>query len=131
MSDYAVTGVTTEPHLLAELRVGLAEKGILSLAEMLALSDGDRVEVAGAVIVRQRPESAGGVCFLTLEDETGLANAFLNPKIFERFRRVLQRYPLLLLRGRLQKQEGVTHLRVESIRPVGEEENLPPARNFH
>ena len=131
LSDYAVTGVTTEPHLLAELRAGLAEKGILSLAQMLALPDGDRVEVAGAVIVRQRPESAGGFCFLTLEDETGLANAFLNPKIFERFRRVLQRYPLLLLKGRLQKQEGVTHLRVESIRPVGEEEKLPPARNFH
>ena len=131
LADYAETGVTTEPHLLAELRAGLTEEGILSLAQMLALPDGMTVEVAGAVIVRQRPESAGGFCFLTLEDETGLANAFLRPKIFAEFRRVLQRYPLLVLRGRLQQQDGVTHLQVDSIRPVGAEEKLPPARNFH
>ncbi|MDG1400473.1 MAG: error-prone DNA polymerase [Candidatus Binatia bacterium] len=131
LTDYAATGVTTEPHLLAELRSELRGKGVLSLSQMLALPDGASVEVAGAVIVRQRPQSAGGFCFLTLEDETGLANAFLVPQIFEQFRRVLQKYPLLILSGFLQKQEGVTHLKVDSLRPVGTEEHLPPARNFH
>lgn len=131
LTDYAATGVTTQPHLLAELRAELQAKDVLSLAEMLDLPDGTLVTVAGAVIVRQRPQSAGGFCFLTLEDETGLGNAILVPKVFEEFRRVLQRYPLLILRGRLQQQEGVTHLRVASMRPVGDAERIPPARNFH
>lgn len=133
LADYAATGLTTEPHLLAQLRPDLDKKGVLSVARLQKAAAGAEVHVAGAVIVRQRPPAAGGFCFLTLEDETGLGNALLTPKIYQRFRRVLQQNSLLLLAGRVQSQDGVVHLRITAMEPLGLASStvLPPSHDYH
>ncbi len=111
LADYRGTGITTGPHLLAHLRESLRRRGILSAAELRAVPNGRFVRAAGAVIVRQRPGTAKGFLFLTLEDETGTANAVVYPDLFQRHRAVLQRAGILLVEGPLQNQEGVIHVR--------------------
>lgn len=133
LADYASTGVSVRPHLLAELRGGLQQEGILSVAELQQAASGSDVVVAGAVIVRQRPPAAGGFCFLTLEDETGLGNAIVLPDLYESCRRTLHQYPLLRLAGRVQSRDGVVHLRVSSVAPLGpsaEAADLPPSHDY-
>jgi error-prone DNA polymerase len=74
-----------------------------------------RTAVAGVVLVRQRPGTAKGVCFITLEDETGVANIVVWPKIFDQFRPIIMGGRMLMVRGRLQRAEGVTHLVAETL----------------
>jgi error-prone DNA polymerase len=136
LADYAATGMTTEPHLLAQLRSGLKARGVLSISRLQSMPAGAEVRVAGAVIVRQRPPAAGGFCFLTLEDETGLGNAIVIPSLYERFRRTLQQNSLLLLRGRVQSQDGVVHLRISAMEPLrlaspGGLRKLLPSHDYH
>ena len=78
-ADYAATEMTTGPHMLAHLREPLRRRGVVSAAELLQHADGERVTAAGAVIVRQRPGTAKGFVFLTLEDETGMLQAIVRP----------------------------------------------------
>ena len=130
LADYASTGVSVRPHLLGELRKDLQEAGILSVAELQQADSGAEVVVAGAVIVRQRPPGAKGVCFLTLEDETGLGNAIIMPDLFERCRRTLHQFPLLCLRGRVQSREDVVHLEVSRVDPLGPGGGLPPSHDY-
>ena len=79
------------------------------------LRPGVRVQIAGAVITRQRPGTAKGVCFITLEDETGHANAIVRPGLFESARLVINLEPALLITGRLQNEQGVIHVLAETI----------------
>jgi error-prone DNA polymerase len=85
------------------------------------------VKVAGHVIVRQRPGTAKGFCFLTLEDETGLANVVLTPKFFERHRTLLHTAPLLEVEGDLQSVDGVIHVRARRLRPFSLKTTTRPA----
>jgi error-prone DNA polymerase len=80
------------------------------------LTGGRRVQVAGLVLIRQRPGSAKGVIFITIEDETGVANLIIWPPILERFRRVALGATLLYCRGRLQREEGVIHVVADELR---------------
>ena len=93
LADYRASGMSTGPHVMSHLRAALRARGVLSAAEVRAAPDGSSVRIAGHVIVRQRPGSAKGFCFLTLEDETGTANAVLTPRVFERFRAALHAGP--------------------------------------
>jgi error-prone DNA polymerase len=77
--------------------------------------DGDRVKIAGSVICRQRPGTAKGFVFVSLEDETGIANAVVTPDLFERLRMVINEEPALYIVGRLQNQAGVIHVKAETI----------------
>jgi error-prone DNA polymerase len=79
------------------------------------LPNGAPVKVAGAVITRQRPGTAKGFCFITLEDETGHANAIVRPTLFEQARLVINLVPALLISGRLQNEQGVIHIMAEKI----------------
>ena len=88
---------------------------------MLRCASGERVSVAGLVLVRQRPGTASGVIFATLEDETGIANIIVWPKIFERFRAIVLGARLLRVWGRLQSEQGVIHVVAERL------EDLTPA----
>jgi error-prone DNA polymerase len=88
------------------------------------------VRVAGHVIVRQRPGSAKGFCFLTLEDETGTANAVLTPSVFERFRAQLHAGPILEVAGPLQNVESVVHVRVRELRPLPLADALPASHDY-
>ncbi|MBL8670116.1 MAG: error-prone DNA polymerase, partial [Alphaproteobacteria bacterium] len=110
MEDYASLRLTLRAHPLALLRGALAADRPLTAAAMARRPDGASAAVAGLVLVRQRPGSANGVIFLTLEDETGVANVVIWPDLFERFRRAVLGARLLLVRGRVQKEGAVIHL---------------------
>ena len=117
-ADYAGTGLTTGPHPMAYHRNALRNQGICS-ADDLAHSGNQRfVRIAGCVIARQRPGTAKGFVFLSLEDETGIANVILTPDIFERDRIIVTRCRFLLIEGPLQNQDGVIHVKAQRIAPL-------------
>jgi error-prone DNA polymerase len=123
--------LTLQPHLLAHLREPLTAAGVLSTTQLAQAKHGAWVKVAGAVIVRQRPATAKGFLFLSLEDEGGIANVVVTPDIFERHRALLSRAALLQVEGPLQKVEGVIHVRARRFREIMLPAQLPPSRNFH
>ena len=116
VEDYATTGLTLKRHPLAFLRAELARDGLVSAGELATLPVGKRLQIAGLVLIRQRPGSANGVVFVTLEDETGIANLIVWPAVLERFRRAALGATLLYCRGRLQREESVIHLVAEDLR---------------
>jgi len=130
-ADYATTGVTTGPHLMAHIRPRLKARGVLSAAELSEAQNGATVQVAGVVIVRQRPGTAKGFFFLTLEDETGVANAIVTPDLFHRHRATLHRASLLLVEGVLQKVDGVVSIRSRRFAELRVGAELPKSHDFH
>src|SRR6266704_2923231 len=124
-ADYAATRLTAGPHVMAHLRSRLAADGVLAARALEQVPHGARVRVAGHIIVRQRPGTAKGMCFLTLEDETGTANAVVTPPLYERARVVLNTSPLLEVEGRLERVDGVTHVRAARLRRVAAPPQMP------
>jgi hypothetical protein len=118
LADYRASGVSTGPHVMAHLRERLAQRGVLSATALRDVPNGRWVRTAGHVIVRQRPGSANGICFLTLEDDTGTANAVLTPEQFRRFRVPLHTSPLVEIEGPVQNVDGVLHVRVKRLAPL-------------
>jgi len=131
LADYATAGVTAGPHLMAHLRTRLRSRGILSAAELANAQDGKWVRAAGSVIVRQRPGTAKGFLFITLEDETGISNVIVTPDLFQANRTVLHRASLLMVEGPLQKQQGVIHVRGRRFRELRLRGIVPPSHDFH
>jgi len=118
VEDYATTGLTIKRHPLAFLRAELAREGLVAAADLATLPVDRRLAIAGLVLIRQRPGSANGVVFITLEDETGIANLIVWPAILERFRRAALGATLLYCRGRLQREESVIHIVAEDLRDM-------------
>jgi error-prone DNA polymerase len=118
VEDYASTSLSLKRHPLAFLRAELAQDGIVPAAALATLPVERRVAIAGLVLIRQRPGSAKGVIFITVEDETGIANLIVRPPILERFRRIVLGATLLYCRGRLQREEGVIHVVAEDLRDL-------------
>jgi error-prone DNA polymerase len=116
VEDYATLGLTIKRHPLAFLRAELEQEGLVAAADLAMLPVGRRLAIAGLVLIRQRPGSANGVVFVTLEDETGVANLIVWPAILERFRRAALGATLLYCRGRLQREESVIHLVADDLR---------------
>jgi error-prone DNA polymerase len=110
-ADYRVTGLSPAGHPMRHLRHAVAAMGAIPAAELERRRDGDWVTVAGLVICRQRPGTAKGFCFVTLEDETGLANIVITPQLFEEHKRLVRRSPLLVVSGVLQEEQGVLNVR--------------------
>ncbi|HSI41884.1 MAG TPA: error-prone DNA polymerase [Xanthobacteraceae bacterium] len=111
VADYQTLRLSLKGHPMQFLRAGLAAEGVSSCAGAGQRRDGARLTVAGVVLVRQRPGSSKGVVFVTLEDETGIANIVVWPKLAERFRRELMGARLMLVEGRVQKSpEGIVHV---------------------
>jgi error-prone DNA polymerase len=113
-ADFRASGMSVGPHPMAFVRPLLERDGVLSADALNHAADGTRVVVAGLVRVRQRPMTAKGFFFMTLEDETGFANIIVRPDLFERDRAVLIGAGGLVARGRVQNQDGVVTLKVES-----------------
>lgn len=115
-ADYRTSGVTVLPHPLALHRAALRAAGVREAAVLApgasGARDGARLRVAGAVIVRQRPPTAKGFLFLTLEDETGLCNAIVTPDLLAAQAALLLGEPALILDGVVQRQGGAVNLRV-------------------
>jgi len=118
VADYAGTGLTVGRHPMALRRDELAMRGILRAIDLRTERNGRRVRVAGMVITRQRPGTAKGFVFLTLEDETGIANIIVRPDLFARDRLVVVEEKFLLVDGILQHQDGVISVRAESVQAM-------------
>jgi hypothetical protein len=103
LADYQSSGVTVGPHIMKYLRDELAKEGVVRAVDLPRMRDGRWTKIAGLVIVRQRPGTAKGFCFLTLEDETGTANAVVVPDMFQRHRSLIHTAALLLVEGPIQK----------------------------
>jgi error-prone DNA polymerase len=110
VEDYASLSLTLKRHPLAFLRFELAREGLVTAVELAHLPVDRRLSIAGVVLIRQRPGSANGVVFITIEDETGIANLIVWPQILERFRRAALGATLLRCTGKLQREESVIHV---------------------
>ena len=119
VADYAGTHLTIGPHPMAMRRPELAMRGVLRAVDLPRARDGRRIRVAGSVITRQRPGTAKGFVFLTLEDETGIANIIVRPDLFDRERFKILDEPFLLIDGILQNQDGVTSVKAERLHALG------------
>jgi len=117
-ADYAGMGLTIGPHPMSLRRDDLALRGVLRAVDLPQARDGRRVRVAGMVITRQRPGTAKGFVFLTLEDETGISNVIVRPDLFDRERMTVIRQPFLLVEGVLQHQDGVLSVKAERLQPI-------------
>jgi error-prone DNA polymerase len=135
VEDYRSVGLTLRRHPVSFLRTELADSGMVSAAGLQHTRDGRRVSVAGIVLVRQKPGSAKGIMFMTIEDETGHANLVIWPAIFERQRRLILSAGMVACHGRLQREGSVIHVitdRLEDLsdmlRSVGSREEAFPFR---
>jgi error-prone DNA polymerase len=130
-ADFASTAVTVGSHPMRQIRRQL--KGHLwTAADLTTAADGQRVSVAGAVICRQRPGTAKGVFFLSLEDETGIVNCVLWPSLFERKRLLVAQEPYLQVRGKVQKSQGTIHVIARSVARLSlDDAPVSASHDFH
>ncbi len=131
VADYAGTGLTIDHHPMAYRRADLRAAGVLSARELLTQPDGRRVTGAGCVIARQRPGTALGFIFLSVEDETGIANVIIHPDLYERNRVLITREKFLLVTGKLQNQDGVAHIKAEHVIPLHTAQMALHSHDFH
>jgi error-prone DNA polymerase len=124
-ADYRATDMTAGPHLIEHLRSVLSARSILSAAELRNARAGDRVKAAGAVIVRQRPGTAKGFVFLSLEDESGIVQAIVRPDLFRENRALIVGSAGLVVEGPLQKEGGNVSVRAERFWPLPALPDLP------
>ena len=114
-ADFRTTDVNIGKHPMAHHRAQMDALGITKASDLARVPNGKWVKVAGGVIVRQRPGTANGVVFVTLEDESGVSNAVIMPDIFQRDRAVIVGSPWLLVEGPIQNVDGVIHVRARRI----------------
>jgi error-prone DNA polymerase len=131
LADYAATGLTTGPHLMTYLRRDLSARGILSADDLTRAKHQSWVKTAGVVIVRQRPGTAKGFLFITLEDETGISNLIVTPGLFQKNRLLLRSAGILLAEGVLQTVDGVTAIRARRFEEIKLAGAIPPSHDFH
>ena len=131
VADYEGTGLTIGPHPMALRREEMSLRGALRASDLPNQRNGRRVRVAGAVITRQRPGTAKGFVFLTLEDETGIANVIVRPDLFAEQGMVIVHEPFLLVEGMLQNLEGVASVRAERMEAIGGTQVDIEARDFY
>jgi error-prone DNA polymerase len=131
IADFHGTGLTTGPHPMAYRRSEMRRMGVRTAAELQRLPDGKRVKAGGCVICRQRPGTAKGFVFLSLEDETGIANAIVMPDLFDRYRFELVSEKFLLVEGILQNQDGVVSVKADRIAPLEITAAETTSHDFH
>ena len=130
-ADFRGTGLTIGRHPVALYRKELIALGVTRAVDIQKMRNGMSVRVAGWVIVRQRPGTAKGFFFLTLEDETGVANIIITPQLFDRNRLVLVDHPFLLIEGALQHQDNVISVKARSVQPLSFQVAAAPSHDFH
>jgi len=137
--DYRVQGLSCRYHPMQLLRESISRDGVLKSSEIACLFDNTRVKIAGCVVSRQAPSTAKGHVFLTLEDEEGLVNIVLKPRVYEKYRYISRREPLIVVEGTLQKKDGIINIVAERLLPLRQERERqdtiypalqPRARNF-
>ena len=118
VADYAGTGLTVDKHPMHYRRAELRAQGILSSEDLRHCRNGVFVRAAGCVIARQRPGTAKGFIFISMEDETGIANVIVTPDVYEQNRLIVTRSKFLLVEGALQNQDGVIHVKAARLAPL-------------
>jgi error-prone DNA polymerase len=131
VADFRGTGMTVGLHPMGHHRAEMKSRGVRSAIELYNLPDGMHVRIAGGVITRQRPGTAKGFVFLSLEDETGISNAIITPQLFEKYRVVIVHQQFLLVEGKLQNQDGVISVKAESIQPLRITRAETTSHDFH
>jgi error-prone DNA polymerase len=131
ISDYAGTGLAIGKHPMAYRRDALRRHRVSSAEELRTLKNGDYVKTVGMVIARQRLGTAMGFIFLSMEDETGIANVIVTPDLYERERLVVTRAEFIQAEGPLQHQDGVIHVKAMSLRPLSDHALVVRSHDFH
>ena len=120
--DYAAVGLSLKAHPVSFIRKELCAKGVITAAQVKDAKrtpTGRFVTVAGIVLFRQRPGTAKGVMFMTIEDETGRADLIVRPQIYERYRNAAVYAGLVLVRGKIERQGGVVHVLASALEEIG------------
>ena len=131
VADYAGTGMTTGRHPMHYRRPALSSQGILSAGELKHRKDGEFVRTAGCVIARQRPGTAKGFIFISMEDETGIANVIVTPDLYDRDRLLVTRSKFLLVEGKLQNQDSVIHVKASRLHSLSDYALEVHSHDFH
>jgi error-prone DNA polymerase len=131
VADYHGTGFTVGPHPMAYRRREMRQMGIKSAAELKAMPHGKSATVGGCVIARQRPGTAKGLIFLTLEDETGNSNVIITPDFYEKNRVSVLYVRFVQISGTVQNQDGIVHLKAKAIRPLAVSSAEISSHDFH
>ncbi|MGI8961752.1 MAG: OB-fold nucleic acid binding domain-containing protein [Bryobacteraceae bacterium] len=131
VADYHGTGLTIGPHPMSYRREELRRMGIVSASKLKKLPNNEPVIAAGAVITRQRPGTAKGLIFLTLEDETGHANVIVLPDVYNTDPMVVVHERFIRVQGTVQNQEGIVHVKAERIMPLSITSAAPDSHDFH
>jgi error-prone DNA polymerase len=131
VADYAGTGLTIGKHPMYYRRSQLRHRNVLSAEELRTRKDGELVRTAGCVIARQRPGTAKGFIFLSMEDETGIANVIVTPDLYDRDRLLVTRSKFLLVEGPLQNQDGVIHVKASRLLPLSDQTLEVRSHDFH
>ena len=130
-ADYHGTHLTTGPHPLELIRKSISEKGAIPVTQLSSLENFQRVRVAGSIIARQRPSTAKGFVFLSLEDETGISNIVINPRVFKKNKDTLINHPFLLIEGILQKDNNIVSILADCFWVVNIAESNVFSHDFH
>jgi error-prone DNA polymerase len=131
VADYAGTGLTVGKHPMHYRRQELQSRNVLPAAELRRRRDGDFVKTAGCVIARQRPGTAKGFIFISMEDETGIGNVIVTPDLYERGRLTVVRSKFLLVEGILQNQDGVIHVKATRLTALDDSSMELRSHDFH
>ncbi len=131
ISDFRGTGLTTGPHVMSYRRQTLRSKGIKSAIELKQLAHGLEATIAGCVITRQRPGTAKGIIFMTLEDETGTARVIISPDFYDKNRMVVLDERFVVVSGVVQNQDKVVHLKARRITTLAGISPEVPSHDFH
>jgi error-prone DNA polymerase len=131
VADFHGTGLTVGPHPMAYRRAWLTAMGIRRASDLRDLPSGKRLRIGGCVIVRQRPGTAKGFVFLSLEDETGVANAIIRPDLFHQNRLLLASERFLAIEGILQNQDNVISVKAERVSPLFVTKAETVSHDFH
>ncbi len=131
VADYHGTGLTTGHHPMAYRREVLRARGVRSALELRGLSHGQQATTAGCVITRQRPGTAKGIIFMTLEDETGTSRVIISPDFYDQNRMVVLKERFVIVSGIVQNQDNIVHLKARSIQPLSISAATTPSHDFH
>jgi error-prone DNA polymerase len=131
VADFKGTGLTMGPHPMAYHRAEMNSSGVVRTADLQAMPDGIYTRIAGGVIARQRPGTASGFIFLSLEDETGISNAIIHPDLYERNRIAVTRGKFLLIEGTLQNQDGVISVKASAVHVLNLNDVDVRSHDFH
>ncbi|MBA7694814.1 Error-prone DNA polymerase [subsurface metagenome] len=117
-ADYEVQGLSTKYHPMQVLRKDISRDGLLKSSEIAQLFPNTRVRIAGYVITRQRPATAKGFAFITLEDEDGIVNVVVKPGIYQKYRQVFKLEPLIVVEGVIQKRDDNLNIIADALLPL-------------